>query len=215
MYPIYRAAKKNTEQVSLIGDALVLNNQQFYVETIGDLPDDLHPRSMCERSNKDMLVFGGMYSEFSTYSNWSKSAFTFKEKKSICIEQGYMYNKAVIHGDPVAAQQISYITDPREIKRLGSAITVSDRQQWDAIKGNLMLELVRAKYTQNESLRRELVATGNITLGETGKDTFYSIGIPLTHPDVLNCKKWKAGNKRGKALGTVRADLALTIDNIN
>ena len=163
---------------------------------------------MCERSNKDTLVFGGMYSEFSTYSNWSKSAFTFKEKEFICIEQGYMYNKAVINGAPVAAQQISCITDPREIKRLGSAITVSDREQWDAIKGNLMLELVRAKYTQNEALRRELVATGNRTLGETGKDTFYSIGIPLTHTDVLNCRKWKAGNKLGKALETVRADLA-------
>ena len=119
-----------------------------------------------------------------------------------------MYNKAVINGAPVAAQQISCITDPREIKRLGSAITVSDREQWDAMKGNLMLELVRAKYTQNEALRRELVATGNRTLGETGKDTFYSIGIPLTHPDVLNCRKWKAGNKLGKALETVRADLA-------
>ena len=211
LYPIYRAAKKKEKyraKVSLIGDTLVLNNQRFYVETIGDLPDDLHPRTMCERSNKDTLVFGGMYSEFSTYSNWSKSAFTFKEKEFICIEQGYMYNKAVINGAPVAAQQISCITDPREIKRLGSAITVSDREQWDAIKGNLMLELVRAKYTQNEALRRELVATGNRTLGETGKDTFYSIGIPLTHPDVLNCRKWKAGNKLGKALETVRADLA-------
>ena len=152
MYPIYRAAKKKEKyraKVSLIGDTLVLNNQRFYVETIGDLPDDLQPRTMCERSNKDTLVFGGMYSEFSTYSNWSKSAFTFKEKEFICIEQGYMYNKAVINGAPVAAQQNSCITDPREIKRLGSAITVSDREQWDAIKGNLMLELIRAKYTQN------------------------------------------------------------------
>ena len=59
-----------------------------------------------------------------------------------------------------------------------------------------MLELVRVKYTQNECLRRELEATGKITLGETGKDTFYSIGIPLTHPDVLNCRKWKTGNTR-------------------
>ena len=67
--------------------------------------------------NKDMLVFGGMYSEFSTYSNWSTSVFMFKEKKLICIEQGYMYNKSVINGAPVAAHQISCITDPREIKR--------------------------------------------------------------------------------------------------
>ena len=83
-----------------------------------------------------------MHSEFSTYSNWSKSAFTFKENKFICIEQGYMYNKAVINGVPVATHQISCITNPREIKRLGSAITVNDREQWDAMKGNFMLELV-------------------------------------------------------------------------
>ena len=59
LYPIYRAAKKKEKyraKVSLIGDTLVLNNQRFYVETIGDLPDDLHPRTMCERSNKDTLV---------------------------------------------------------------------------------------------------------------------------------------------------------------
>ena len=51
------------------------------------------------------------------------------------------------------------------------------------------------------------MATGNRILGETGKNTFYSIGIPLTH-DVLNCRKCKVGNKLGKALETVRADLA-------
>ena len=109
LYPIYRATKTNEKcrvKVSLIRDTLVLNNQWFYIETIGDLPDYLHPRSMCERSNKETLVFGGMYSEFCTYSNWSKSAFTFKEKEFICIEQGYMYNKAVINGAPAAAQQI-------------------------------------------------------------------------------------------------------------
>ena len=39
----------------------------------------------------------------------------FKEKEFICIEQGYMYNRAVINGAPVAAQQISCITDPHEI----------------------------------------------------------------------------------------------------
>ena len=104
--------RKYRAKVSLIGDTLVLNNQRFYVETIRDFPDDLHPRTMGERSTKDTLVFSGMYSEFSTCSNWSKSAFTFNENKCICIEQGYMYNKAVINGAPVVAHQISCIIDP-------------------------------------------------------------------------------------------------------
>ena len=79
-----------------------------------------------------------------------------------------MYNKAVINGAHVVAHQISCITDPRDTKRLGSAITVSDSEQWDATKENPMLELVRAKYTHNEGLSQELLATGNITLVETG-----------------------------------------------
>ena len=53
-----------------------------------------------------------------------------------------MYTKAVINGAPVSAHKISCITNPREIKRLRSAITVCDREQVDAMKGNLMLELV-------------------------------------------------------------------------
>ena len=111
----------------------------------------------CVKVKQGHVVFGGIYSEFSKYSNWSKSDFTFKEKICICIEQ--WYNKAVTNGAPVAAHQISCITDPREIKILGSAITVSNREQWDAMMGNLMLKLVRAKYTHNEGLRRELVVT--------------------------------------------------------
>ena len=92
--------EKYRAKVFLIGDTLVLNNQRFYVETIGYLPDGLHPRTMCERSNIKLIFFGGLYSEFSTYSNWSKSAFTLKEKKFICIEQGYINNKDVINGSP-------------------------------------------------------------------------------------------------------------------
>ena len=70
-----------------------------------------------------------------------------------------------------------------------------------------MLELVRAKYEQNEELKQLLIATGNRKLGETGKDSFFSIGLPLTHPDVLNADKWKMDNQLGKALETVRRDL--------
>ena len=199
--------EKYRAKVSLVEDSLVINNKRYYVDTIDELPDDLHPRQMCERSNDRVLVFGGLYSEYSKHSNWSESDFTFKENKFMCLEQGYMYNKAVINDDPAAAREISSTTNPREIKRLGSTITITNREHWDAIKGNLMLELVRAKYTQNDNFREELLATGNRKLGETGRDSIYSIGLPLTHPDVLNCMKWKSKNEFGKALQIVRKDL--------
>jgi len=124
----------------------------------------------------------------------------------VCLEQAYMFNMAHANNDPETARKISYTTDPREIKRLGSSVIIADRAEWNSMKGKLMLELVRAKYSQNDDLRRVLMGTGNRKLGETGKDIFYSIGLPLTHPDVLNMNKWKSSNKLGKALETVRRD---------
>ena len=48
-------------------------------------------------------------------------------------------------------------------------------------------------------LKQLLLDTGSRRLGETGKDSFFSIGLPLTHPDVLVTKKWKS-NHLGNAL---------------
>ena len=211
LYPIYRAAKrmeKYKNRVFLSEDTLFVHSKPYNVDTIGDLPDDLHPRHMCEKSNDNCVVFGGLYSEYSKHSNWSESKFSFKERTFMCLEQGYMYQKAVINNDLTAAKEISYTTNPREIKRIGSAITVRDRDQWNVVKGPLMLELVRAKYEQSEHLKQLLLATGNRRLGETGRDSFYSIGLPLTHPDVLNADKWKMENHLGKALEIIRRDLS-------
>ena len=191
-------------KVFLNEETLIVDNKSYTVSTIGDLPDDIHPKHMCQKSNDECLVFGGMYSEYSAHSNWSPSEFIFKEQNFVCLEQGYMYNMAILNNDPATARKISYTTEPREIKRLGSSVAIADRAHWNTVKGNLMLELVRAKYTQNDGLRKLLMDTGNRKLGETGKDLFYSIGLPLTHPDVLNVNKWKSRNELGKALETVR-----------
>lgn len=210
LYPIYRTAKKTEKyrnSVSLFEDTLIVNSKPYNVNTIDDLPDDIHPRNMCEKSDEKCVVFGGMYSEYSKHSNWSESKFTYKGKHFTCLEQAYMYNKADINNDTMTAREINFTASPREIKRIGSAITMKNRTQWNAVKGPLMLELVRAKYEQNEELKQLLIATGNRKLGETGKDSFFSIGLPLTHPDVLNADKWKMDNQLGKALETVRRDL--------
>ena len=210
LYPIFRLAKSMDSyrnQVFLVADTLYVKNRPYYVDTIEDLPHDLHPERLCEKVSEQCLVFGGLYSEFSKHSNWSKSHFTFKDKSFVCLEQAYMYNKAVINHDPATARKICYTSDPREIKELGSSVTVTNHNEWNDVKGNLMVELVRAKYTQNEDLKKLLLDTGNRKLGETGRDSFFSIGLPLTHPDVLNSAKWKSDNQLGKALETVRRDI--------
>ena len=55
LYPLYRTAKRMEQykyKVSLVEDTLIVNNKSYDVDTIDDLPDDLHPRNMCEKSNE-------------------------------------------------------------------------------------------------------------------------------------------------------------------
>ena len=76
-----------------------------------------------------------------------------RSKKDVLnvLNRGYMYNKAMINNEPETARKTCYTTDPREIKRLGSSVSVTNGNEWNNLKKTLMLELVRAKYTQNEA----------------------------------------------------------------
>ena len=82
---------------------------------------------------------------------------------NLCFMEGnrLMYNKDVINTDPETTCKIYYTTDPRKIKRLESSVSVMICNEWNTLKKTLMLELVRAKYTQNEDLKQILLDTGN------------------------------------------------------
>ena len=60
-------------------------------------------------------------------------------------------------------------------KRLGRQVKL--RGDWEEIKTELMLEIVRAKFTQNEELSARLLATGDRSLveGNTWHDVFWGV----------------------------------------
>lgn len=210
LYPIYRKAKnmgKYQQIVSMRMDVLVIDSKEYTVDNICDLPNDLNPMNLCETQNEDCIVFGGMYSEYTCFSNWSASNFTFKNNKFVCLEQSYMFHKATINNDHDKAQQIMNTDKAREIKNIGSAIRVERNSNWHNVKNKLMLELVRAKFNQNEEMKAKLIATGNRNIGESGRDMNFAIGLPLTHSDVLDSTKWTGNNELGKALKIVRQEL--------
>ena len=211
LYPIYRRAtkmEKHQRKVSLVEDSLIIDNVHYSVDSLDSLPEDLHPKNLCEKTDGRCRVFGGLYSEFSVFSNWSKSVFTYKNKKIVNIEQGYMYNKALFNDDLCAAHKLSFMTGPMKIKKIGASLKMNDEAGWNAYKCDLMIELLREKFTQNEDLKTQLLDTAQLKLGETGRDQVFSIGLSLTNPEVLNINKWKRnGNKLGIALEKIRNEL--------
>ena len=84
-----------------------------------------------------------------------------------------MHHKAIANNDLETERKIRYTTDPIDVKRIGTAIDIKDMNSWNNIKGELMLDILRAKFTQNLKMKDDLLATGNKTLGQTGKDRFF------------------------------------------
>ena len=164
LYPIFKAAKKMQKyekKVYMYEDTLMLNNIRYTVKDLDNLPEDVHPKKICSKSNDTTEVFGGILSEHSALSNWSPSQIKYNNQVYVNLEQAYMHVKALENGDDAAARKIRYTKDPREIKRIGSNLAVNNKEKWDTIRHGVMHDLVKAKFMQNDDMAQELIQTGN------------------------------------------------------
>ena len=90
LYPIFKASNKmqNYEKkVYMYEDTLILNNIRYTVNDLDKLPEDLHPKNFCTKSNDTTEVFGGILSEHSIFSNWSPSQIKYNNHVYINLEQ--------------------------------------------------------------------------------------------------------------------------------
>ena len=85
--------------------------------------------------------------------------------------------------------------DASDAKKLGRQVPL--REDWEAVKDNIMYEICKAKFTQNEDLKEKLLATGNDILeeGNTWGDR------------VLGTVNGVGENRLGKILMRVREEL--------
>ena len=66
-----------------------------------------------------------------------------------------------------------------------------------------------AKFTQDESMKAALLATGDTVLGEASPtDIFFGIGLSLSNPMVTNQHKWRGNNLLGKTLMQIRTSIS-------
>lgn len=208
LYPIYRKAKSMDEyknKISLVADRLIIDGTIYSVNSIDRLPSNIHPKNFTRKCNDSTLVFGGVLSEYDCLSNWAPSPIVYNEEKYSSVEQAYMKAKAKSNNDHIAEKSVMFTDNPREIKRIGAAIKVRDK--WIRERKGIMLNIVRAKFSQNDTMRKSLLDTGHRKLGETGSDQYYSTGLPLTHRDVLKSDTWKGESQLGKILEIVRNEL--------
>ena len=214
LYPIYKAAKNSItyqKKVTMRGDRLILNGKNYTYDDADQVPQEVHPSRMAERSNETTLVFGGATSSHHMLSNFYnvKDKFVYEHRAYRSAEQAFQHKKALLAGDQNKQREIMFNPDPMVQKMLGQQVKGLDLAKWEAEKRDIMKDIVIAKFTQHAYLRNHLLSTQDKKLGEAnGKDNYFAVGLPLTHPDVLDDSKWAPNsNNLGEILMEIRQEL--------
>lgn len=155
------------------------------------------------RETKDAVYFWGSY-----LSQWFKSTFTENGLNFNTAEQYMMYHKAMLFNDRENAEKIRATSDPKKQKAFGRLVKNFDPAVWDEHKLNIVTQGNYLKFSQNPSLKRDLLATGDKLLVEASPvDKVWGVGLHYDDDLILDEKNWKGENLLGVALMNTRTRL--------
>ena len=213
--PILKAASKLPQYekcISLKNDKLLFNGQLLSVDDLQNLPEPINPRTLSEVRSGDVLIFGGILSEYHELSNFYKCPITYKKKTFNCLEQGYQYAKAVLFNDIETADAILSASSPAKQKFLGSKVKGYVMQQWKTARETIMKDLLHSKFSQHPDLAKKLCSTNDLLIGESiVKDKFYGTGLSIGQKTAIDRTKWQQ-NKLGLMLMEERTALKAALN---
>jgi ribA/ribD-fused uncharacterized protein len=108
------------------------------------------------------------------FSNFSRHPIHLKGKRWPTSEH---YFQAQKFAGTSHEEQVRRCKTPREAADMGRSRKLPLRRDWEAVKDEVMLEAVRAKFTQHDDLRAVLLGTGDAPLVEhTVNDSYWGDG---------------------------------------
>lgn len=121
-----------------------------------------------------------------------------------------MWYKASFFGDFLTLHALEVEMHPKDAKALGRKVNGFNATAWDCVGFGFMVYVNYLKYSQNEDLKQQLLATGDLTLVEASPyDKIWGIGLGLDEEDYIlaDPNNWDGKNLLGKALVEVRSKL--------
>lgn len=134
--------------------------------------------------------------------------FTYREKLYSSAEQCFQAVKADHHNKASYVRRIIRTEDPYRGKKIGDEVEVNN--EWIGVREDTMRDIVYHKFAQNESIKLELLETGDASLyeavtGSTIWSTHSSIHSKATFEETA-----QGPNTLGKILEKVRESLSTT-----
>ena len=116
-----------------------------------------------------MNIINAFRKEYFFLSNFYKCNVTYNGITFNSSEAAFQAQKC-----PARATEFSKL-DASDAKAMGRHVTL--RRDWESVKDNIMYEIVKAKFTQNEALKERLLATGDSELveGNDWNDKYWGV----------------------------------------
>ena len=154
-------------------------------------------------AKEDFVFFWG-----GTYSQWCASIFEIDGVEYNCAEQYMMAKKALLFGDYDSLREIMLEKNPALQKAMGKKVRGFNKEKWERYCRKYVYDGNYAKFTQNEHMLEQLLATGDKEIVEASpEDTIWGIGLHESNPDVYDKTKWLGTNWLGIAIMEVRTKL--------
>ncbi len=143
------------------------------------------------------------------FSQWHPSNFTIDGIEYNTAEQFMMAEKARLFGDESILEEILETDDPKTQKKLGRMVENFDEDEWNKVAMDVVIKGNLAKFNQNPSFKKKLLATGGKIIAEASPyDKIWGIGLSEEDPRALDRNQWLGTNWLGDALAQVRYIIA-------
>ena len=153
----------------------------------------------------ELALFKSGYSPLSNF--YPKAQFEIDGNVYNSVQQWIDANKAMYFGDDEALIKIMETKSPAYGKILARQIEDDDAEWWKKVYA-LIKKGIEEKVKQNESVQKELNATGDAVIAEASKyNPFWTTGVDIDDEDVMDYSQWTGKNMMGKILMKIRDGL--------
>jgi ribA/ribD-fused uncharacterized protein len=143
--------------------------------------------------------------EFRTFSNQAEYPIQIADVKYPTVEHYFQSQKAKEFGDEEIYKKMIDTPSAKAVKALGKKVKNFIKETWDERRLEIMMRGVKAKFVQHPELQKQLLDTGNKTIGEAdARDSFWGIGTSENTEKSNDPSKWKGQNRLGKILMALR-----------
>lgn len=193
----------------IAGNNIIIDGQNYASNEL-----DLPPTRILRSGAQEKWVPGGLAfrGEKSVFSNFFAKPFLVEGCKYLSVEQYFQYAKAIYFEETTLARKIIMTSNPFKIQNFGDRIKPSadEFDDWMEYAAELLHTGIYAKFTQNPSLRKDLLSTGDIMPFEATTDYYYGCGVNLTSKKWED-QSWEGDNLTGRALVEVRDRIKMEI----